>query len=139
MSAAVVIMPAILLPGRGRRVILSSRILHRQSLLSLRSVLCRLHHEFFPGVGGGFSPDIFALRLKQFWNRWPGFLQCEQVTTAEGVDVTTIADSRPFAFRKRPVSHSSVRVHITHCYHSSVECDIIICFGFLILFAGILP
>ena len=40
------------------------------------------------------------LALKQFWNRWPGFLQCDQVTTAEGDDVTTIAYSRPFAVRE---------------------------------------
>ena len=48
-------------------------------------------------------PDIILLRLEQFWNRWFGFLQCEQVTTAEGVDATTIADSRPLAFREGPV------------------------------------
>ena len=35
-------------------------------------------------------------------NRLPGFLQLEQVTTAEGVDVTTIAYSTPFAFREGP-------------------------------------
>ena len=79
-------------------------------------------------VLGEVFPDIIPLRLKQFWNRWPGFLPCEPITTAGGVDVTTIADSRPFA-RRRLVSHSSICVHITHCYHSSVECEVIICFG----------
>ena len=51
---------------------------------------------------GRLFPDIFPLRLKQFWNRWPGVCQCEQVTTAEGIDVTTIADSRPLTFREGP-------------------------------------
>ena len=102
----------------------------RLSVLSWRSVLCRLHHKFSRGVGRGFFPGIVPLRLKQFSNRWPGFLQCERLTTAEGVDVTTTADSRPFAFREGPFRiDSSICVHITHCYHSSVEYQVIICFG----------
>ena len=49
-----------------------------------------------------FIPRHRSLSFEQFWNRWPGFLQCEQITTAEGVDVTTIADSRPFAICEGP-------------------------------------
>ena len=46
--------------------------------------------------GGGF-PDMIPLRKLLFRNRCLGLLQCEMVTTtAEGVEVNTIADSRPF-------------------------------------------
>ena len=58
---------------------------------------------FSPRCWGKFSPDIVPVRLKQFCIRWPRFLQCEQVISAEGVDVTTIADLHPFAFCEGPL------------------------------------
>ena len=78
---------------------------------------------------GRIFPDVVPLRLKQFCNRWPCVWQCEHITTAEGDDVTTIADSRPLRVTQMSVSHISICVHNTHCYRNSVECEIIICFG----------
>ena len=58
-------------------------------------VVSRCWGRFFPRQRSFAFKAIFDLR-------WPGILQCEQVTTAEGVDVTTIADSRPLAFHECP-------------------------------------
>ena len=56
--------------------------LRRQSILSLRSVLCRLHHEFFRGVVGGVFADIAPLRLTQILESIACFVQGEHITTA---------------------------------------------------------
>ena len=145
MSVAVVTMPAILSTVTRATGFVVVSLLRPTVERYFRGDLCyAAYTKFFKVLGEFFSPTSFPLRLKQLSNQWPTFVRCEQVTTtAEGVDVTTIMNSYGLAslrFSRRPVSHSSIFVHVTHCYHSSVECEVIICFvRRCILFAGIHP
>ena len=104
MSAAVVIMPAILLTGTRATgfVVVSLLSFDTKGHYYLGDLLyMRCTKIVLEVLGEVVAPTPFSC-LKQFWNRYTVFLQCEQVTTAEGVDVTTIADSRPFALREGP-------------------------------------
>ena len=102
MSTAVVIMPAILLTRKRA----TSYVVVPLPRPTVAIISGDRYYAGYTTISfecwGRFFTDIVPLRLKKFWNRWPDFLQCEQVTTAKGVDVTTIADPRPFAFREGP-------------------------------------
>ena len=102
MSTAVVIMPAILLTRtRATGYVVVPHL--RPTIAFIVAIgTMQATPRIFSRCWGRFFPDIVPWRSKRIWNRWPGFLQCEQVTTAEGVNVTTMANSRPFAFREGP-------------------------------------
>ena len=121
-STAVVTMPAILLTGTRATVFVVVSLLRPTVAVIVAIGIMQATTQYFSRCWGKFFPGIVPLRLKQFSDRWPGFLQFEQVTTAEGVDVFTIAYSRTFAFREGPfrIAHFAYILRIALSARSSV-------------------
>ena len=102
MSAAVVIMPAILLTAtRATGYIVVPHL--RPTVASIVAIrIMQATPRIISSCWGRFLTRHRSLKFTAILNPWPGVLQCEQVNTAEGVDVTAITESRPFAFREGP-------------------------------------
>ena len=70
MSAAVVIMPAILLTGTRATGFDVVPLLKPTVAIIMATCVMQATQHFFRSIGGVFPPDIVPLLLKQFSNRW---------------------------------------------------------------------
>ena len=122
MSAAVVIMPAILLTRMRATGYIVAPHLRPTIAINVAIDILQATPRIISRCRGRFLPRHLSLAFRAILESMAWLFA---VGTGHCVDVTTIADSRPFAFRNGPF-----RIALfAHCYHSSVECEVIICFG----------
>ena len=122
-SAAVVIVPAILLTGTKATGFVVVPLSRPTSAIIVAICVIRATPRICSMCLGRIFPDMTPLRLNQFSKGSPVLLQCEQVTTAEGVGVTTMPDSRLFVVHEDPfhIALFAYKLRIVISTRSSVK------------------
>ena len=85
--------------------------------------------RMFSRCWGRFSPRHLSLPFKAILESMAWFFAVWTGHYCWGCWRDYHSRFTPLLFSQRPVSHSSIHVHIRHCYHSSVEFEVIIFFG----------